>query len=437
MFAGRKLLVADDSVAVQKVVDLTFTDEGMQVIAVSDGRIALDELERTQPDVVLADVFMPEIGGYELCASIKQSERFRHLPVMLLVGSFEPFDESEARRVGADDVVTKPFQSIRDLVSRVGTLLGAKQDADQSGTQQYSTLGLAGTEPATQPLDQDFTGSAIEPPPEPKVFVEAAKLGDEISSAEEPLTVAPGLPQEDDHSAHLPAPETVALQTADTKQLPRLESQVAAAPPDSAISMQEDTLEIEPIHSQTRDEVFADKISMGAPPMTDQTMPQSVQPNVAVDVLNDSVLDLGSEGAARGAVDEDFFLDLDVEEPLRDTAASEVTETEIRSESASVGEIAETTPEALGMHEPAAQTESWVVIPDIPPADVPVPVVLDEPSSAALSGGGEVGLSAEAIDAIAQRVVERLSEKVVREIAWEVVPELAELMIKQRLEEQK
>src|SRR3989454_2040079 len=141
MLVGRKLLVADDSLAVQKVIDLTFTDEGMQVTTVSDGRLALEQLEQLAPDVVLADVFMPGVGGYELCEFIKQSERFRKIPVMLLVGYFEPFDEAEARRAGADAVVTKPFQSIRQLIGRVGSLLD-RPSADEEATHEYSTLGL-------------------------------------------------------------------------------------------------------------------------------------------------------------------------------------------------------------------------------------------------------------------------------------------------------
>ena len=83
----------------------------------------LKKWARFVPDLVLADVYMPEVGGYELCRSIKQDERFAKTPVVLLISSFEPFDEAEARRAGADDVVTKPFQSIRQLVSRVGSLL--------------------------------------------------------------------------------------------------------------------------------------------------------------------------------------------------------------------------------------------------------------------------------------------------------------------------
>src|SRR5437867_2191085 len=184
MLAGRKLLLADDSLAVQKVIDLTFTDEGMQVTAVSDGRLALEQLEQVAPDVVLADVFMPGVGGYEVCEFIKQSERFRKVPVMLLVGSFEPFDEAEARRAGADDVVTKPFQSIRELISRVGSLLGGKENEAEPAAHEHSTLGLSPAEASTQPLEES--------PQEPKVFVEAAKMTDEVTSADEPLTIAPG-----------------------------------------------------------------------------------------------------------------------------------------------------------------------------------------------------------------------------------------------------
>src|SRR4029077_15922041 len=105
------------------VVDLTFADEGVQVIAVNNGAEAIERLEEISPDIVLADVFMPGMTRYQVCEFIKQNERLKHIPVMLLVGSFEPFDEAEARRVGADDILTKPFQSIRRLIDRVGALV--------------------------------------------------------------------------------------------------------------------------------------------------------------------------------------------------------------------------------------------------------------------------------------------------------------------------
>src|SRR5215213_7201952 len=84
------------------------------------------------PDVVLADVVMPGPDGYELCERVKRDGRLAHVPVVLLVGTFEPFNEAEARRVGADTVLTKPFQSIRDLVSKVSSLLGGESKADSA-----------------------------------------------------------------------------------------------------------------------------------------------------------------------------------------------------------------------------------------------------------------------------------------------------------------
>jgi CheY-like chemotaxis protein len=130
----RKLLVADDSPTVQKVISLTFEDEGVEVVTASDGAEALRLLAADPPpDVILADAVMPAPNGYELCGRVKRDERLRHVPVVLLVGTFEPFNEAEARRVGAETVLTKPFQSIRDLVSKVGSLIGGESKEAEHG----------------------------------------------------------------------------------------------------------------------------------------------------------------------------------------------------------------------------------------------------------------------------------------------------------------
>ncbi len=127
----RKILLADDSVTIQKVVNLTFANEGIKIIAVGDGDEAMQKFNEVAPDLVLADVNMPGLDGYEICEKIKQNEQTKRIPVILLVGSFEPFDEEKARQVGADDFLTKPFQSIRLLVDKVSELLEAKIDEDE------------------------------------------------------------------------------------------------------------------------------------------------------------------------------------------------------------------------------------------------------------------------------------------------------------------
>jgi CheY-like chemotaxis protein len=134
LLAGRKLLLADDSATIQKVIDLTFADEGVRVVAVGSGREAIDQLLELEPDIVLADVFMPSPNGYEVCEYVKTNEKLKHIPVVLLVGSFEPFDEAEARRVGADDILTKPFSSIRRLIDRVGALVSSPPVEKESPT---------------------------------------------------------------------------------------------------------------------------------------------------------------------------------------------------------------------------------------------------------------------------------------------------------------
>ena len=116
----RTILLADDSVTIRKIVELTFSDTDIRVCSFASGQEALDRLSDVRPDLVLADVVMPGLSGYDLCRVIKTSDR--PVPVLLLAGTFEPFDAGQARECGSDGHVTKPFDS-RLLVARVEELL--------------------------------------------------------------------------------------------------------------------------------------------------------------------------------------------------------------------------------------------------------------------------------------------------------------------------
>jgi CheY-like chemotaxis protein len=116
----RTILLADDSVTIRKVVELTFSDTDIRVESVGSGREALERLPALRPDLVLADVVMPGPSGYDVCRAVKASDR--PVPVLLLAGTFEPFDPVEARRCGSDGHMTKPFDS-RTLMLRVEDLL--------------------------------------------------------------------------------------------------------------------------------------------------------------------------------------------------------------------------------------------------------------------------------------------------------------------------
>jgi CheY-like chemotaxis protein len=123
---AHKLLLADDSVTIQRVIELTFADEDVEVVAVGDGKKAIASIEADRPDIVLADVGMPERDGYEVAAYIKGTPELAHIPVLLLTGAFEPIDETRARAVGCDGVLVKPFEP-QMVISRVKDLLAGRR----------------------------------------------------------------------------------------------------------------------------------------------------------------------------------------------------------------------------------------------------------------------------------------------------------------------
>jgi len=127
-----KLLLADDSITIQKVVELVLAEEDFEIKSVSNGEDALNLLDTFKPDVVLADIEMPKVNGYNLCEKIKKNPLTSHVPVILLAGAFEPIDEELAREVGADDTVIKPFES-QELISKINAALAmASSEAERA-----------------------------------------------------------------------------------------------------------------------------------------------------------------------------------------------------------------------------------------------------------------------------------------------------------------
>jgi CheY-like chemotaxis protein len=364
LLAGRKLLLADDSATIQKVIDLTFADEGVQVVSVSNGQEAMDRLLDFRPDVVLVDVFMPSPNGYEVCEYVKTHEQLKHIPVMLLVGSFEPFDEAEARRVGADDILTKPFQSIRRLIDRVGALV------------------------SSPPVDK------------------------ESPTVELPQVEEPGEELMDTHELEVTTADTLRL---DEESLQELKAQANQPGEATQSSPREENME-------TRSREVAEASS-------DSHADSS-----------DVLLDLG-EFEPVGAADDDFVLDLDVDEAV--PAAAPAAAAYAAAATYEPAPAYEATPafepaparafvEPEVTEAPSYESEvhdSFADTQEIPLAAV-APAAESRPASSSVDS-----LSPEMIDAIARRAVELMSDKVIREIAWEVVPDLAELLIKKQLEE--
>lgn len=378
MLAGRKLLLADDSATIQKVIDLTFADEGVQVVSVSNGREALDRLLEIKPDVVLADVFMPSPNGYEVCEYVKTNEQLKHIPVVLLVGSFEPFDEAEARRVGADDILTKPFQSIRRLIDRVGALVSGPP-----AEKERPTLELPHEQPAG---------------------------GEELMDTHElEVSTADTLQLDEDAVAELQARTE---QPVDARESLAREESMDTRGTDvrhDSQADQGDVLldlgEIEAVGETADDFVLEldDDVSSG--PVYEE--PRTYEPAPAYQSSAYEAAPAFEAAPAKAFV-----------EPQVTEASSYQPEAAYQPEAPYQSEI----------HDSFADTQdvSYAIA-------EPEPEV--QPAPPSVSSVGQ--LSPEMIDAIARRAVELMSDKVIREIAWEVVPDLAELLIKKQLEETK
>lgn len=595
MLSGRrKLLLADDSPTVRKVVEMFFEEEGYEVVAVGGGEEAVRELDSERPpDVLLADAVMPGPDGYMLCERVKRDARLAGVPVVLLVGTFEPFNEAEARRVGADTVLTKPFQSIRDLVSKVGSLLGGESKHEAEQAQHASAPGLDEHADAPERNVNDAPPHAhaqVEAPPHasdaPRGFdADAASpyagLGDDDELIEVKPADAFGFGSADEEAAvadeDVRAPQDAYARTPHdaraTREAESFDARGARAPED----FQGERFGA-PEYEQARANGHASAAHASAsssfvsPTSHAEENQMPAQPPFearAASAAEDTLLDLGQleprHSAAPTAVeDDDFILDLDDEPPFtldepsafaeasHGEQAASFSEPEVTfsdSESASevsfaepaesFNESAETfsepavpfaasaqafsedahastpsesestfdsvgshpssfehaAPEAVGESVPefvmqdgpqgfasyvapqeAVSAPRGFVEPEVVPADVPAPAVVEgeftdgsvegdlpkppavaeapqasasqaEPSTAGyavIEGHTRVEepvradqFSPEMIDAIARRVVEMMSDKVVREIAWEVVPDLAELLIRQKLEEDK
>lgn len=159
-----KLLLADDSVTIQRVIELTFADEDVEVTAVGDGQMAIDRLDTDPPDIILADIDMPKRDGYEVAAYVKSRPRLAHIPVVLLTGAFEPIDQARAAAAGSSDVLAKPFEP-QMVINRVKELLGRKRTDDETAYASPEVSPGHGTEPQMgdpQPAGREPAGEGAQ-----------------------------------------------------------------------------------------------------------------------------------------------------------------------------------------------------------------------------------------------------------------------------------
>jgi CheY-like chemotaxis protein len=162
----KTLLLADDSVTIQKVVGISFANEDVVLVTVDNGDDAIAQARDVRPDLVLADIMMPGRDGYDVCDAIKSDPELRHVPVLLLSGTFESYDDERAARVGADGHITKPFEA-QVLVDTVNELLARSSAPPATG--HAAVVVAAAAEPddaeAFDFFDEELSPTAPAPAP--------------------------------------------------------------------------------------------------------------------------------------------------------------------------------------------------------------------------------------------------------------------------------
>ncbi|MGE5177074.1 MAG: response regulator transcription factor [Hyphomicrobiales bacterium] len=118
-----KILVVDDEIYIVHILDFSLGMEGYEVVTALDGEQALEKLKTEKPDLIVLDIMMPKVDGYEVCKAVKGNPETAQIPVILLSAKGRTVDQKVGFDVGADDYITKPF-SPRKLVERINQLLG-------------------------------------------------------------------------------------------------------------------------------------------------------------------------------------------------------------------------------------------------------------------------------------------------------------------------
>ena len=161
---AHKLLLADDSAAIRRVIKLTFAEEDVDVVAVVDGAQAIEAIAREAPDIVLADASLPGTDGYDVASFIRNEAALARIPVVLLTGAFEPLDESRAASCGCRAVLVKPFAP-RQVIDTVRELLGPAAGSATAATPSASAPverdDAAGAPAESAPVERDDTAGAV------------------------------------------------------------------------------------------------------------------------------------------------------------------------------------------------------------------------------------------------------------------------------------
>ena len=422
------LLLADDSVTIQRVIELTFADEDINVVAVSDGDQAIARLDTMPPDIVLVDVGMPGRSGYDVADHVKHTPHLSHIPVVLLTGAFEPVDEVKANAIGCDGVLAKPFEP-QNIISRVKELLG--KPAPVAAVPALAD-GLAMFPPELQNAEHAVAEAPISNDATAKLDEYFDQLDSAFARFTSSQVVKPAdlLPADEDAA---PADlDWFAPRASDTPAA--FDSSLALKPPSdpSGLQLPDDS------------ELVREFQLFKAPPIVHQAEPveeseavaeaeaEAVEPEPAAAPEPVAMPELAAVAVAASEP-------VAVPEPVAALPVAAVPELVAYTQAAMPDELV--APRAIAVGEPLVVVPS--VPRELPPlGDAFAAILAAEQGDAGTSGAWPAPASAavapvitdDVIDRVSRRVIEQLTDSVVREAVANAVSSVAERLVREEIE---
>jgi CheY-like chemotaxis protein len=447
-----KVLIADDSLKVQKELTALLKGAGIEAVTVSNGEHAVRKMASVQPDLVLADVFMPVRDGYEVCDFVKSSGEFPFTRVLLLVSKMEPYDDNRAKLVRADGKIEKPFSDDPGAV-----MAAVKQHLDK--------VLAARPAPAAAPIDEfaaavppegEAAAPAPAPEPEPEMFStrpapvrfesEAPMGFAGILSEEAPAETPPAPVEPPAASVSEAAPgdevmdlsQATMLTSADELQRRIQEESPEGAPAAPAV-FEEPVAEADII--MTTRQHSAPEAAPPAPPVDEGTVIMTrleKPPGVETREVEQPVLAEAWEmtGPQEGAPPVPVVGGFDSQWSGTTATEEEAAEAPSVEEAPPLEEAPATAEQPYAAEEfAAAMSAALADQPPTPPEPEPEPAVATPtPMADAYTAPAMMpGVDPSLVDEVVNRVLERLTPQVMDTIAREVVRPLAESLLREKL----
>ena len=138
-----KILIVDDEQDIVELLSYNLEKEGFSIVKAYDGETALELVRSKKPDLMILDLMLPKMNGFDVCKAVRRNPETAHLPIIMLTAKGEEIDKIIGLEIGADDYITKPF-SIKELIARVRAILRRMHDNNnQTGKEEFIYKDLA------------------------------------------------------------------------------------------------------------------------------------------------------------------------------------------------------------------------------------------------------------------------------------------------------